>query len=232
MHPRTIMGPKWDQVSMKIEFGFPKPEYIAWRYPIATKLTKCCLCLTCPPCFCCISCLRCLSHASPCGTGRRMAARRKPVDMLDVYFERREHHLKRRKSLSGPAGPVLHDPVALRKKRYSQAQSPMFSKLPAEVRIRIYEMVLCSEEFLHLVVDWRFVDNTWSRCGRLAINDCVMSECHSNLAPEDEGTAWDCQHYKCMARDPLAPYSRGYYHPPPDKARFMFLPMLQACRRM
>lgn len=87
-----------------------------------------------------------------------MRARRKRERMASIHFELKGQHVERRQSLS--IGAPTTQRTWRRKKRVSdQAASPLFSKLPVELREKIYEYALLDTGAVFCYHDRMYVDS-------------------------------------------------------------------------
>jgi hypothetical protein len=112
---------------------------VLYKWHSSERLRYWAMLITCPF-FCCCYFAQC--HLGDCtGANKRREREKRNGTMSAVKHRRRVRHVKSRKrSVSVDAGR------SWRRKRETkeQGQSPFFAMLPAEVRLRVYEMVLCA----------------------------------------------------------------------------------------
>lgn len=131
-------------------------QYYALKHPNAWAICKACLyVITFPLCFsfCCFCCSSsCFPSISGfCGDVRQQKIRRRQSKqrvMTMIHFEHQGRKLKRRQSLS-LGTPTVFWTGPRRRSVSDQVSSPLFSKLPVEVRERIYEYVLVGTGAVH-----------------------------------------------------------------------------------
>lgn len=111
--------------------------------------------ITCPCC--------CLCYLDLANHGRKQRKKEHHMSRINQY--RRVNSIRNRKrSLSV-------DGKRKKRKMKDQGQSPLFGKLPAEIRLKIYEMVLCETGRVHVHLKGKATDQS-----SLASSICVSSE--------------------------------------------------------
>lgn len=116
-------------------------EYHAYEHPTLSHFCKTVLCILSFPICCCLCCGCQLGYFGRDGCVRGTYERRKKSRMERMHFDRKSQALERRKSLSIGADTPWWN--RLRTKQVSnQATSPLFSKLPREIREIIYGYAL------------------------------------------------------------------------------------------
>ncbi|KAF2684268.1 hypothetical protein K458DRAFT_487228 [Lentithecium fluviatile CBS 122367] len=209
-------------------------EYFAWKHPIPAYCVECVLYLACCPCAC-VGLVVGARLTGKCGHSRMMEQQRKPVRIMTMYFQDRERALKRRKSLSERPSLSLSHLALLKKRLYTQEKSPLFAKLPAELRVKIFEYVLSDEPYLH-VYPYMSRSRKAGR-GRFKVADCFtrtglpVQEVYGE--GDSTGTPWAVEHRRCLEfhemRRGIGIGTRGSA---PDSPRYRFLPLLMTCRRV
>jgi len=170
-----------------------------------------------------------------CGNARQQKRKNKMLQMLQMHLVLRETKAQRRKSLSEiPRFSLMHK-IRRIPRLGSQEQSPLFSKLPLEIRTKIYKYVVGDESFLSMIPDlYGYRKGVGCKQGRFRVALC--------LAPPQEGgetlykkhNAWDREHSECKAYHDIywsGPYSMNTeFMPrtPTDRG----LGLLTSCRRV
>lgn len=201
-------------------------KYFLWKHPGFKSACKTCCWIFFLPCTFCYS--ACCAPRYKCGNGLRMAARRKEREMATIRYQHQEKSFKRRKSLSaGTKSGGLRALFGQPPKTSNQSQSALFAKLPAEIRLKIYKIVLNDEPLLHIAL-----------CGRrLGIAPCDFN------VEDTEADVPDLQHIRFSeydAYDGTFDTLTAYQHRsnlifanlPPGPAHFELLPLLTTCRMM
>jgi hypothetical protein len=133
-------------------------RYFWHTHPALLSITKsaaCCVLCLCPilwPCLCCA--LRATPWYGPkCGNYRFQRKCERISKIASIEQARRERGLRNRKrELSVPRDPKRRRIFRLREKEvdYEQRQCFLFAKLPPELRLKIYELVLCETGCVHV----------------------------------------------------------------------------------
>jgi hypothetical protein len=177
-------------------------ESIKHCYYLHPSIKTCIKVLTCPLCFVCYG-LKKFSEGMKCYSSKDRKRRERHGALSSIAQRRRERALKSRKrSLSSDRSKRGKKVVA-----QGQSQSPFFSKFPAELRIKIYEMVLCGTGRLHIrfrpSVDGHDAMNLMSySCLAENEHDVDHGDCHSGI--------WE-RHYKQEQRISLLQTCRRAY---------------------
>ncbi|KAK7179286.1 uncharacterized protein CC84DRAFT_1161305 [Paraphaeosphaeria sporulosa] len=136
---------------------------------------KACLYTLFCPFFCCYCCLMIPQAITPkCGNWRRQKHREKHSKMVILQIEKRERQHKRRNSLTSEPSTArkLGNYLRRRERWCDQESSTFFSKLPTEIRMHIYALVLNGKD--HIYID----QNRWNE--RFEIN-CRLLDKHAHL---------------------------------------------------
>jgi hypothetical protein len=125
-------------------------EYFSYRHPRISGVGGTALKLLFCPFYCAYCCLT--WESEPCGTGRRKEYQRKKARLSALRIEKlaqKTESRSRRNSLSIPDwhsqaqdDSSTHKTKMSKRKTYTQEQSSLLSKLPAEVRMMIWEEVV------------------------------------------------------------------------------------------
>lgn len=144
---------------------------------------------------------------------------------MDITFRKQEKVHRRRHSLSEPVrkAPGIRGAFSRNARTSSQSQSTFFTKLPLEVRMRIYEMALCDEPFLHIQFD----------TDRFTIVECDSFYEEGVILGEGE-LGIDIGHLPCVEmHGPKGPHKAStWWNVKSKRDRYVLPPLLKACRRM
>lgn len=201
-------------------------EYFFFNHP---KIAKCCvgceqLCVV----ALCLPCLLCTRWLFPrryrCGNYNRVRVEKKQRRMMEIKSEHREASLKRRKSLSEGASTTRLRGLSEKKvKCEQQSQSIFFQKLPAELRLKIYEYVMCDAGIIHVTYNW----------DRLKMKSCYCDPTE-RLAAMQEDTTFEP--LGCLTSEDLGEFvgvwDREDHKQGLDRPSRPCLALLQSCRRM
>jgi len=236
-------------VTAKIDHLHRDFEYLEWRHPILGHCLKCGIYLLCCPCTCLIMCSDSFARLpNKCGSSRFNKQLEKSKRMLGIHFQHREHKLKRRESLS----ELRNFSFTKKGRRCDQRKSPLFAKLPTEIRLRIFGFVLNDESFLHVFPD---ISLRWKKgSGKFTLANCFVPEkgrerflkadgsapeelADRDVCEDEETLPWALQHRKCLE---MYEVPRRLSNLPKkdttdvceNDSRSAFLPLLTTCWRV
>ncbi|KAH6876191.1 hypothetical protein BKA58DRAFT_381198 [Alternaria rosae] len=109
------------------------------RFRRWTKLHTC-------PCLGCCFCIHSAGFSDCTGDRRKRRRQKRNLIMSEVKQARRERALANRKRSVSVDGRQIKMPFRRREETMEQLQSAFFGKLPAELRLKIYELVLCEQD--------------------------------------------------------------------------------------
>ena len=176
----------------------PIKDAIVYTWHNNSTLRLCCKIVTCPLCGLCYW----LRHIGPIHIFHKRPGTsgppRREHTLANIKYRRRVRGLRRRKrsvSVDRTWGPW-------RKNAEDQSQSPFFAKLPAELRLKIYEMVLCEQEEVGLTCDHLKYSDCWEvkaasdcniemlrTCKKMFVSSSPFGSLSSRRLTIDTGTA-------------------------------------------
>lgn len=133
-------------------------QLFCYHHPWVKTVSKACFYTFCCPLACCYCCLSIPSKLVPrCGNYRRGKHDRERSKMFALQIGKRQRQHKRRHSLTEKRTETskVGGFFKRRGRWHGQESSALFSKLPAELRMKIYELVLNGDNFLHLIPNYK-----------------------------------------------------------------------------
>ncbi|KAF2788034.1 hypothetical protein K505DRAFT_421381 [Melanomma pulvis-pyrius CBS 109.77] len=129
--------------------GMKTDKWTCWKsdhpyiYGIGAAVGNVLCCLVCCPLFC-LNCVarNCARRCEPRSAIKEKEVRRARERIKNVHWSQREEMLQTRRRNPSVDG--------MNERAKDQAQSPLFAALPPELRLKIYEMVLCATGSLHV----------------------------------------------------------------------------------
>ncbi|KAF2652281.1 hypothetical protein K491DRAFT_57101 [Lophiostoma macrostomum CBS 122681] len=202
-------------------------------------VTRTLLVLFCPvtcPLFCIYVCLYCPFDF--CGgreQERKNAAYKEDARLCrvkDTEYQLREEKLTRRKSLSSQRTRLFRKAKI---QEMDQLQSPLFSKLPAEIRIKIYSYLLADNSTVHIWTEKERPIRLKCRCDLQTETDPIpiSIDCVNDESSEDMHL--ECFAYYSIAGDIVnsGALGRGYAaFEEGNQVQLSMLPLLRTCRRV
>lgn len=173
-----------------------------WHSHPAIK--SCLKIIMCPIFWPCFICLACAPTSNPYRIPKRRRRRiEREWNLSTIAQSRRERRVKNRKrslSIGGKRKRDVHE----------QHESPMFAMFPPEIRLKIYEMVLCESGRVH-------IHRT------IKVTDQFAQKSTTCIAPEDYGA----KHLSCSIEEKRDDQPRIVL-----KKRVNTLSLLITCRKM
>jgi hypothetical protein len=212
-----------------VQIALDSWQLFCWHHPWVKDIGKACCIALCYPVFACYRCF----HAPivRCGTSRLVQDQLHASRMFDLQMDKREHQHKRRNSLTGNLSTTwkLGGFLKRRDRWCDQKSSPLFSKLPPELRIKIYALVLNEQNLLRVVPN--------EAKGKFRIHRSSVYK-GAELSSEISHMMFDTFHYSCSytgqaCRSPqTCQSSQACRSSQAGRSRLSLLSLLLSCRRM
>lgn len=157
------------------------------------------------------------------------ASNREKARMFMSRISNQESRNRRRDSLSEDHTAALGLVKLWWKPRmWSDQQCSALFRLPTELRLKIYELVLCGELMLHIVPDFEG--------RRFRLRGCRLSQEQKDGGPPEEAdkeAMWPSLHFLCLDRAAIMEdYEYGCNPEVGEKPEITLLPLLLTCRRV
>jgi hypothetical protein len=185
------------ETKSNLQIALDSWQLFCWHHPWVKDVGKACCYALCCPYFACYR--RSHTPRIGCVINRRMQNQRKASSkMFGLQIEKRQRQHKRRNSLTGDPSTTwkLGSNLKWRNRWCDQITSPLFLKLPPELRMKIYALVLNERNLLRVVPNeekgkFRICSSSVYKDGDL--NSEISSMMYETFHGLHGNTGWACR---------------------------------------